>query len=349
MQKKHIRFKSIGQFRNLIGDVVRATQFQGFDKDGEPIINKNMPNPILKFNGTVKLHGTCGAICTNSNEIWYQSRKNILSIEKDNHGFVSFCTKRKESIEKIVREAWDRAKIIDGIVSVFGEFCGEGIQNKVAIAQLPKMFVIFAVKVSLPDDVSYYISCDNLKDEENKIYNIHDFETYSIDIDFNYPALAQEKITEMVNEVENYCPVAKQLGVKDGCLIGEGIVWTTEYKGNQFWMKTKGEKHSISKSKSKKTVSIDPEKVKSIKEFVDYAATENRMNQAIDELFISKNEEPTIKKMGDFLSWVMKDIAKEEADVLAANDLTFKDVSRSVSNKARPWFQNLLDKNAGLK
>ena len=70
--------------------------------------------------------------------------------------------------------------------------------------------------------------------------------------------LSQNKFIELVEEVEKECPVSKQFNVSG---IGEGIVWTTEYKGETYRFKTKGEKHSVSKVKT--VVPIDIEKINS--------------------------------------------------------------------------------------
>jgi hypothetical protein len=111
-----------------------------------------------------------------------------------------------------------------------------------------------------------------------------------------------------------------------------------------YRMKTKGDQHS--NTKVKKLASVDVEKVSSIKEFVEYAVTENRMEQAVSEIF--GKEEPTIQKMGDFLRWLIKDIVDEESDTLEENGLSVKDIGKYISNAARPWFQNLLNQNVGL-
>jgi len=204
------------------------------------------------------------------------------------------------------------------------------------------MFVIFAVKVVPKEGASYYIGPKNLSDPDNQIYNINDFRTYQITVDFNYPELAQNRFVELVNDVENECPVGKAFDVSG---IGEGIVWTGYYDGVRHILKTKGKKHSTSKVKV--LAAVNPEKINSIREFVEYCVTENRMNQAISEVF--GDEEPIIQKMSDFLRWLMHDIADEEADTLKENNLILKDVGSSVANKARPWFQNFLNANAGLR
>ena len=344
MEKRHVSFGKIPQFRDVIRNVNHQAQFTGFNDDNEPMFNPNAVKPKITFNGTVKLHGSNGAVCfSNKNEIWIQSRNRILSIDSDNNGFWQFCYDREEIFKYLISQI-QHFYFNDsnpGIISIFGEYCGQGINNGCAIHQLSKRFIIFAVKITPIEGDAYYLDSKDLRNLDNQIYNINDFKTYKVNVDFNYPELVQNKFVELVNEVEKECPVSKSFNVSG---IGEGIVWTARYEGVRHIFKTKGEKHSV--SKVKKIVSIDVEKVNSIKEFVEYSVTENRLNQGIVEVF--GNEEPTIQKMGDFLRWIMKDISEEEADILGENGLILKDVGRSVSNKARPWFQELLNKNVGL-
>ena len=345
MKKKHVKFTDIPQFRDVIRNVTHQAHFIGLDENNKPIYNHNLKKPTINFSGTVKLHGSNASICQLNNEIWYQSRKQIITPDNDNHGFAQFCEVRKDVISDLLNEARKRVQETDEyILCIFGEVCGSNIQKGVAIAGLPKMFVIFALKVVPTDGASYYIDSKDLRFPDNQIYNIYDFETFSVNVDFEYPQIAQNKFVELVNEVERKCPVGKALGVTEGNTTGEGIVWTGYFNGVRHMMKTKGQKHSTSRTKT--IAPVDVEKVNSVKEFVEYAVTENRMQQAVFELF--SNEEPTIKKMGDFLRWIVKDIAKEELDVLEENGLVIKDVGGAISNKARPWFQELLNKNAGL-
>ena len=345
MEKKHISFGKIPQFRDIIRNVNHQSQFEGFDQDGEPIYNTHARKPIIAFNGTVKLHGSNGAVCmSNEGEIWCQSRNRILSIEADNNGFWQFCHDRETIFTELFHKIADYITVPMRVVSIFGEYCGQGINSGCAIHQLSKRFVIFAVKVLSEEGDSYYFDPSNLRDHVNQIYNIYDFKTFKVSVDFNYPELAQNEFVKLVSEVESECPVGKAFDVSG---VGEGIVWIGMYEGVRHVFKTKGEKHST--SKVKKVASIDVDKINSIREFVDYAVTNNRMEQAVEELFTSQNIEPAIQQMGDFLRWIMKDIAKEEADTLGENNLTLKDVGRHVSNKARVWFQDLLNSNAGLK
>lgn len=128
-------------------------------------------------------------------------------------------------------------------------------------------------------------------------------------------------------------------------LVGEGIVWSAELSpGEIVRFKVKGEKHSS--SKVKKLASVDTEKLNSIKEFVEYAVTENRLNQGIEQVFTTKGETPVNTRTGEFVKWVSSDVIKEELDTIVANGLEPKDVGGPVSKKAAQWFKEYLDKEA---
>ena len=124
--------------------------------------------------------------------------------------------------------------------------------------------------------------------------------------------------------------------ILDISMIGEGIVYKTDTERGTLRMKVKGEKHSSSKVKTLATV--DTEKVNSIKEFAEYVVTESRLEQAIEKVFTSVNEQIDIKKMGDFLRWITNDVIKEEMDTLKDNGLEPKEVTSAISNVARKWF-----------
>lgn len=123
-------------------------------------------------------------------------------------------------------------------------------------------------------------------------------------------------------------------------LIGEGIVWVATIGDDHMRFKVKGEKHGNKGKKSnreKKVATIAPEVMASMKDFVEYAVTEGRLNQGLQEVF-GINGTLERKKIGEFLKWINKDILKEESDTLVANNLEFKQVSGMISNKAKTWF-----------
>ena len=252
-------FTEIGQYRNAIREIKSHYDYQGKDANGDAIYSHTQPYPVLKFRGTVKLHGTNSAIALYKNELdfkyEFQSRENVLSLEKDNAGFMNYM--------------WgtDYYKLFENIefsesCVIYGEWCGGNIQKSVAINGLHKMFVIFAVRI---DDV--YQDMENfkhLKNEEQRIYNILQFPTFEIIIDINSPELVQNKLIELTNEVEKECPVAKYFGIENG--TGEGLVWTYDNGKEVYRFKVKGELHSISKVRTLAAVDID--KVNSINELV---------------------------------------------------------------------------------
>jgi len=129
-------------------------------------------------------------------------------------------------------------------------------------------------------------------------------------------------------------------------MVGEGVCYEGYFKDCRYIFKVKGEKHSS--SKVKKLAEVDVEKINSIKEFASYVVTENRLNQAIEQVFTCNSIEPDRKHTGDFLKWIANDVAKEEMDTLVENGFEPNDVMPYVKEHARKWFFAELDKNIGL-
>lgn len=339
----HYSFPSIEQFRNVIRNVKHKVTFDGLDENGQAIY-VNRPLPTLKFKGTVKLHGTnAGVIIDRYYNMSAQSRENVLSIMKDNAGFCMYAINVPMDVYRKFTDPIFEAEPGVQAVGIYGEWCGGSIQKGVALNQLDKMFVVFNVKKLYSLDAeanknAKWVSYEQWKDinaPENKLYNIHQFQTWDMDIDFNEPKLAQNKLIELTMEVEKTCPVGKYFGV-DG--IGEGIVWTCQdpnYFDSGFWMKVKGEKHQSSKVKT--LAPIDVEKVNSVKEFVNNVLTESRLNQGLDKL--KENNLPLDRtSIGAYLKWIVGDVFKEEGDTIIQNQLEPKMVASQISNVARKWF-----------
>ena len=310
-----IKFTSIPQFRNVIKQVQLNHDYQG-NVDGEPVYKHIAPYPTLNFKGTVKLHGTNAAVVKYKDRTEYQSRERVLTLTSDNAQFMLLMSGK--NLDFMFDMEFEES------IAVFGEWCGQTIQKGVAISQLPKMFVIFAVQVD-GEWVDHFI-----QDPDQNIYHIESFPTFWIDIDFNAPEMAQNKLIEMTLAVEAECPVGKHFGAIG---VGEGIVFTTGARDYIF--KSKGEKHSVSNVKT--LASVDVELIESWKEFVDYAVTENRLKQGIEYL-ITEGLEVSQKSTGDFLRWVVNDIVKEESDVIVKNGLDLKKLNPLISKKARNWF-----------
>lgn len=336
--KKQIKYPKIMQFRNVVTDINNRIAYVGKDENGDAIFDRTIPKPVLKFKGTVKLHGTNSGVSYNTESgLWAQSRNGIITTENDNAGFARFVEDRKDVFMTLVNEVVEKESINTNeyTISIYGEFAGKSIQKGVGISQIDKSMFIFGVKISKPQDEefqAYWVDSSYLKNTDVRVFNIQDYPTYEVDVDFNMPQLSVPKLQEITEAIEKECPVAKEFGIENG--VGEGAVWSIEYKGNIYRFKTKGEKHSV--SKVKKLASVDVEKLNSIQEFVDYSVTPNRFEQAVGVVF---GEEPLdTKKMGDLIRWMVKDIMSEETDTLEKNGLTGKDVNKYISNKTREMF-----------
>lgn len=343
--KKHISYPKIQQFRNVIATINREVTFTGLDDDGNAIYDPSIKKPTLTFTGTVKLHGTNASVCFNSQDgFWIQSRKNIITVEKDNFGFAFFAESNKDTFCALFDNIINKHKIDtkEFTVSIYGEWVGKGIQKGVGISQIEKSFFIFGVKISKPqgpDFNSYWLDSSELRKPECRIYNVNDYATFTVDVDFNSPESVQNKFIEITKQVEKECPIAKSFGIENG--VGEGVVWTTEFKGNVHRFKVKGNEHSVTKVKT--LANLDVEKLKNIQEFVDYSVTENRFKQAIENVFGDSNLD--VKKTGDFIRWFVKDIASEEMDTMVKNNLDPKDVNKYISAKVREMFFKELNKS----
>lgn len=335
--KKHISYPKIQQFRNVVANINREITFTGLDEEGNAVYDHSIKKPVLEFRGTVKLHGTNSSVCFNKEEgLWVQSRQNILTVEKDNYGFAFFVESNWDKFMALLVSVIDDNNIEeDKTVSIYGEWAGKGIQKSVGISSIDKSFFIFGVKISNPKDEnfnSYWVDSSGLRSEDNRIFNVDDYKTFSVNVDFNLPQLSQNEFAEITEQVEKECPISKAFGIDNG--LGEGVVWATKYKDVVHRFKVKGEKHSV--SKVKKLASVDVEKLKSIQEFVEYAVTKNRFNQALETTF--GKEDLDIKKMGDLIRWVIGDITSEEIDTMSKNNLEPKDVNKYISTKTREMF-----------
>jgi len=334
---KHISFPKIGQFRAVVTDIKHKARFAGVDENNDPIYN-NDELPTLTFTGTVKLHGTNASVCFDGKNMWCQSRNEV--IESGHFGFVDFVNKNKEDFYALFHQITGENILLESeTIAIYGEWAGPGIQKGVGVSQLPeKHFFIFGCKIATEDDEesNYWVDHSQLRSTNPRISNVFEYPNYSIEIDFNKPKLVINDLIDITNEIEKQCPVAKQLGYEG---IGEGVVWSTRYKGGVLRMKVKGEKHSA--TKVKKLVSVDPEKLKNIEAAITYLVTEQRYKQALQETGVPLDRKGT----GALMKWLANDIMSEETDTLESNGLTWKDIAGRVTDGYRRMFFNDIDNN----
>ena len=352
-------FTSIGLFRTTIESVKHETTYLGKDENGIDLYDENIKLPTLHFTGTVKLHGTnSGISLDHKNNFVIQSRKRIINMESDNAGFAEYVERNKDAFLGLFTEYKDLLKSNEKIV-IYGEWCGGNIQKGVAINQLPRMYVVFAIKIvpfKIENDKStdaYYLApAKETKNHDSNIYNINDYKKFEIDIDFNNPTIANDKIEKWVEEVEKECPFGKAFAV-DG--IGEGLVFTN-YDENgirKYIFKAKGEKHAKGgrENRRKKNIKpVDKEFEKKIAKFInEFACKEFRLDQIYTETFdLLNGGRGDISKMGEFIKGVVQDVIKEEFDIMTEMGIENKAVTKGISKVSRDYLLARLDEEAGL-
>jgi hypothetical protein len=170
-----------------------------------------------------------------SDDIVFQSRERICTIESDNAGFALWSHGKRQLISKIMDDICRVTGRTTGNVQIYGEWFGGNIQKGVGVSGLPKMFMIFGIRVS--DDAEstkweqksvYEQVFGKMFYATDNIYTKYDFGVEYVEVDFTKPEFAQNKFVEMTDKVEHDCPVARWFkpDAEVGSLIGEGIVIT---------------------------------------------------------------------------------------------------------------------------
>ena len=319
-------YTKIGQFSNVIK----------FAASRKPPITK-----IIPYLGTIKLHGTNAGIWfdTTTREFRCLSRNRLLDITSDNYGFANFIHSIDRQIILDIFDYLAKHATTKRYLTIYGEWCGQGIQDGVAISQLPKRFVVFSgAAFNNADSSTSWFESDILKHisyPSLSIYNIYGLPTYTIDIDFANPALITNTLVDLTAQVEAQCPAGQAWGVTG---TGEGIVWKplreSEYTSD-MWFKTKGQAHSVSKVKTLKEV--DTELILQLNAFAEAVLLEPRLLQAIE--FLKEMNLPISRQStAEFLRWIINDIHTEETDTIKTNQYNLKQLNGLLSTRAREWF-----------
>lgn len=332
-----IPFPSIGQFREVVRKVQHSATLVGVDEAGQPIHDHSLVPPKLRFRGSVKLHGTNAAIVLSPDGMSFQSRGRVLTPEDDNAGFCSYMQPLARQIKSLILAEYPL--LADDTLAIYGEWCGGSIQKNVAITGLPKMFVIFAVKLN-----DNWVNLDQFPKFAGivaSIYSITLFPQFDITIDFAAPGLSQNELGAITEQVETSCPVGLHF---DSPGVGEGVVWRClENFSSDYWFKVKGEKHSASKVKT--LASVNTEQIQAISDFVLATVTENRLEQGLQNLIIEQKKPFEMSSMGDFIRWVYGDIVKEESDTIEQNGFDLKELGKPIATAARQWYSKKLQQS----
>ena len=290
--------------------------------------------PIIKFYGTVKIHGANAAIVYKDGEVYAQSRSRVITPEDDNCGFAKWVEENRN-----FSSMWEGPQ---PQVVAYGEWIGPGIKKGTALHKLDKpmffLFDIFSINRK-----EFWLPI-NFPLHQPSEHNVSDYWKCEIDIDFNNLEAAQEELERLTLEVEQQCPIGKRFGLEG---IGEGIVWKTDGPVRisenglikRLIFKTKGAKHRD--AETDKIVEICPQVAQNIKDFVDIVVTDHRCEKMMMKMRESESD-LSMKRLGAFLKLTANDIIGEETDRLNASSLEWKDVAKNVNYRARQWFVNWL-------
>lgn len=373
--KRFIKYNSIIDFPGTIKNVTHHARYQGFDEATQTAIYDHMtPLPKITATATEKIHGTNAAVCfSNVDDFWVQSRKNIITPEKDNAGCAQAAIQQKEAwMEIIMSLAYEhQINLNTHIISVFYEWAGGNIQKNSACSGMDKRAIIFQhFKVSplephigedgneTPESAFWLetkaldalcegeIGVGYLDRPFSDIYNIMNFPTWEFEIDFNQPKMIQNDLLKTVlEEVEPASPLGKTMGKCEN--IGEGIVCTFTYKDVLYKFKVKGEKHANSKVKTLKPVDNAKEQAK-----IDLAKKITpawRLEQMYAEVFDTLNGGFGDKRRtGDFMKALSGDVIKEELDKINESGFEVKEIMPLVNKIGKTWFFEELNREMGL-
>ena len=294
----------------------------------------------VNYRSKIKLHGTNAGIQHHSDgSVVAQSRTTILSPTQDNFGFGKWVKENEEYWTVNNSTGHYRSGLI-----IFGEWAGSGVnKDDVAISSLPqKIFVVFAAQKM--DDPTYFITEPELLSEMVKgIPNTYVLPWHKeIEIDWSK---SDEELSTVVNSINDWVHQVEKIDpwVKENFNLlgtGEGIVFypsSKEHSGKEMFsnlaFKAKGEKHRVLKTKA--PAQLNPEVAANIEQFVELVLTEARLNQGVNTIGGFE-----AKLTGKFVNWISEDIQKETKDELQASNLEWKQVQKSILDKARSWYLN---------
>lgn len=302
--------------------------------------------PRITYRAKVKLDGTHAGIQVTPNGLVAQSRSRVLTPTDDNYGFAAWLQQAGLSFEKLQ----DRHPH----TVVYGEWCGPGIQKRTAITAIDRpIFVVFAIQVvdQAHDRSSLIVDPDDIRAllPEHRDLFVLPWHGDPFVLDFEDPTRLEtttHTLNEAVHLVERRDPWVYDVFGVDG--MGEGVVlYPIDHFAHRddgtldrddyvpLLFKAKGEKHQV--VRQKQPVQIDPEVAQSIEGFADLFVTPTRMEQAVQEGCQGRLD---MRHMGAFLKWLNQDIQKESQAELEASGLTWAQVHRAVSARARTWYKD---------
>ena len=295
--------------------------------------------PKITYRAKIKLDGTnAGVQIFSDGRVAAQSRSQIITPDSDNLGFANWVEQNLEFFATLAGKEH---------LTLFGEWCGKKIQKRTAISKIDrKIFVVFAIQYGGVDGhlAKLEINPEVIRSVIPTHSDIFVLPFYGDSVVFDFGDLLQiqtsiDIVNQMLENVEKIDPWVKETFGIEG--LGEGLVMYPQtsdlverFSYSELLFKVKGEKHQV--VRTKKSVQLDPEVAGSLDDFVSLFATTARLEQGVTE---ACNGEFDLKKMGDFIKWIVTDVKKESVAELESANLTWNDVNKAVMNAARDWYK----------
>ena len=301
------------------------------------------------YDFTEKIHGSNGSVCySNPDGMWAQSRERIITIQKDTYDIAQWVLTNENELIKIVKTLADTHNIdLDqNIISCYFERCGAGIQKLSAMSGVDRTSIMFAYfKVSPilhdPDIRSTWYSTNELSNHAIRLYNVNEFKTYKLSIDFKKSRDGLVELNELLNEFESNSPVGQYFEMEDNILEGFVGTYYDEKEHKLIMFKHKGELHGRSTNKgprNKKVIeAFTPEQLA----LIDKLTPEWRLEQMFNEATIGDNY--VMNRIPVYIKMVLNDIEKEEMVVIQESGIVYKVIEKEICNVARTFFVKLLN------
>ena len=324
-------FSSIDTFvKEHVRSILEECDYQGKDEQGNNVYEHITDYPVITYAATHKIGGTNTSIGRNNGMYFYQSRNNILADNTktpDQNGFRS--TYEKVNLSNLFNLVDSKyGTTVDDEVIIYGEWCGSGIKDNHSISHCStKQWIVFAIKIN--DE--YVPNFEELCDEENRIFNILEWGTFDLDIDYNQFTFGcwkesnsnlPEDLQQIADKWTLECPVSKYFGITGK---GEGLVlvsknYISPRTNTSVMVKIKNQEYDISP--------IKIEKVKTENPTMDLLITEilptSRLEQFCNFL-INKNNNLSMKDTVAFQNLVLEDIVKECSNIITDRNISEKE------------------------
>lgn len=357
--------------------VIAWTEIEGFSNvrkytQAHPEILNDQSK--VTYKAKVKLHGMNHAVQVHTNgNIVCQSRTIILTAKDDNAGFAKWVEGNKEpwleAMGFVVYGEWVGPGIQKGVAladlprKVFAIFGARTISADGIVDDdlLVEPALLREIVYGIPDVyVIPWYSCP-VKGHAiaDTVVSLDANLIVQLDIDWNYPdgqlSLLTNQINEWVADVEANDPwVEANFGIKG---TGEGLVFYPVSKPHlnytnftNLTFKAKGEAHK--NIKTAKPAQVNPESAASVDAFVSMVLTDARLEQGTRSILGEHKHTDSLnclwcttgnlvfdkKNTGKFVNWIVSDVEKETQDELEASGLSWKDIQKPLSEKARAWY-----------